>query len=567
MSGNTILLNDPTRNWAFTTNYINGTYGNGIIIDASGVINSNLITFRTNGNARVTISDASFSVQNNLVVSGNTSLQSLRSTTRVVSGNLITSNINVSLANPVRPDVSYNYSVINLANTFTDLSNNYSGNAYNGQIGYLLSTNSLYSYQGFSPTGSWSQLYNYVPQKMLITYTGNALTNVYLDVNSGLNYRWVSWTNTTPPTIGNPGGTNVTASAITITQLSNIPGYNNIDFLIVGGGGGGGCGWQGGGGGAGGMISSTASLGISGGYGLNPGPFTATSLGSYNVGVGGGGPGAVYGPPTAFRSYSGGSSYITFPGYTSYTSPIQNSVGNFVQSQPFLIPTTFTWTTGPCSNYVVPSNTTALTAFGGGGGSGELGNTPYTIPPSVSPQPGGCGGAGSHGGSVPYENGVSPYPYQTYMQGFGGGNGFSGYQTSPSAGYVGPFIGGGGGGAGTPGMDASAISTTNGTGGNGGSGLANTITGSAIVYAGGGGGSCRSNITTPVAGSGGSGGGGNGVSVSGSTYPGSNASGYGCGGGAGSSQSASGTTAVPSGPAGQVGGNGSGGIVIIRWII
>jgi hypothetical protein len=560
MSGNTILLNDPTRNWAFTTNYINGTYGNGIIIDASGSINSNLVTFRTNGNVRATISDASFSVQNNLVVSGNTSLQSLRSTSRIVTGNLITSNINVSLANPIRPDVSYNYSVINLANTFTDLSNNYSGNAYTGQIGYLLSTNSLYAYQGFAPTGSWTQLYNYVPQKMLVTYTGNSLTGTYFDPSgSGINYRWVAWTNTTTPTYGSVGGTSVTPSAITITQLSNIPGYNNIDFLIVGGGGGGGCGWQGGGGGGGGVISSTASLGISGGYGLNPGPFTATSLASYNVGVGGGGPGARYSTP-AYRSYNGGSSYITFPGYTSYTSPIQNSVGSYVQSQTFLVPTEYTWPPVPCSNYSVPTNATALTAFGGGGGSSELDTASPALTGGLSAQqPGGCGGGGSHGGSVPYENGVSPYPYQTYTQGFGGGNGFSGYQTSPSVGYVGPFIGGGGGGAGTPGMTASATSTSAGTGGNGGSGLVNIITGSLTTFAGGGGGACRANITTPVAGSGGSGGGGNGGSVSGATTSGSPATGYGSGGGGGSSN--------VGGGAGQVGGNGSGGIVIIRWII
>ena len=62
-----IQLNDPTKNWSITANYMNGTYGNGIILDASGVTNVFGINFRTNGNIRVQITDSSTNVLNNLV--------------------------------------------------------------------------------------------------------------------------------------------------------------------------------------------------------------------------------------------------------------------------------------------------------------------------------------------------------------------------------------------------------------------------------------------------------------------------------------------------------------------
>jgi hypothetical protein len=61
-------INDPNRLTSFTANYMNGTYGNGIILDASGAIpNTFAINFRTNGNIRVQITDASSIVLNNLV--------------------------------------------------------------------------------------------------------------------------------------------------------------------------------------------------------------------------------------------------------------------------------------------------------------------------------------------------------------------------------------------------------------------------------------------------------------------------------------------------------------------
>jgi hypothetical protein len=124
------------------------------------------------------------------------------------------------------------------------------------------------------------------------------------------------------------------------------------------------------------------------------------------------------------------------------------------------------------------SYTSAGGGYGGGGaggpgtvgGSGGSGGGGATIAPSTS-QPGGSGNTPS----------VSP------AQGNNGGASASG------------LGGGGGGGANAVGSNGSGSS-----GGNGGNGTSNSITGSAITYAGGGGGG-----TVPSgAGSGGSGGGG-----------------------------------------------------------
>ena len=130
------------------------------------------------------------------------------------------------------------------------------------------------------------------------------------------------------------------------------------------------------------------------------------------------------------------------------------------------------------------SYTSAGGGFGGGGDGG----------------PGNAGGSGGSGG------GGATISSGTVSQPGGSGNTPS---TSPSQGNNGGASsnsgigGGGGGGAGSLGSNASGDN-----GGAGGSGISNSITGSAITYAGGGGGG-----TVPSgAGSGGSGGGGS-VSV------------------------------------------------------
>ncbi len=149
-------------------------------------------------------------------------------------------------------------------------------------------------------------------------------------------------------------------------------------------------------------------------------------------------------------------------------------------------------------------------------------------------------GAGAGGGSGGGGAGVF-----TSSTGAGGGN-YGGY--SPVEGYDGGaaignrYGGGAGGGAGGVGAPAntSGVANPGGNGGVGGVGLSNSITGSAVFYAGGGGG-CGGGGGS--AGAGGNGGGGAGTHVDGTANTG--------GGGGG-------------GEGGANGGAGGSGIVIIR---
>ena len=115
------------------------------------------------------------------------------------------------------------------------------------------------------------------------------------------------------------------------------------------------------------------------------------------------------------------------------------------------------------------SGITTITAIGGGGGGRDGSSTT-----------GGSGGGEGNSGT-----GSSGTSGQGNKGGDASGN------PTPA--------GGGGGGAGAAGQDASPD-----TGGNGGNGLSNSITGSAVTYAGGGGGTSENG----TAGSGGTGGGG-----------------------------------------------------------
>ena len=126
------------------------------------------------------------------------------------------------------------------------------------------------------------------------------------------------------------------------------------------------------------------------------------------------------------------------------------------------------------------SSITTITAIGGGEG-GNHGN-------GADGFDGGSGGGAGANGS---DGTTKPGGSATAGQGFDGG-------TSNNDNY-----GAGGGGA-------SAVGS-NGGPGNGGAGLSNSITGSAVTYAGGGGGGHRS--SSGSAGNGGSGGGGNGTAM------------------------------------------------------
>jgi hypothetical protein len=161
---------------------------------------------------------------------------------------------------------------------------------------------------------------------------------------------------------------------------------------------------------------------------------------------------------------------------------------------------------------------TTVTAVGGGMGAD---NSNYAAI-------GGSGGGGADNGTT-YQAGYAG----TAGQGNAGGDGLG-----PGGGTA----GGGGGGKGAVGTDAyTAGPAPSVLAGPGGNGTADSITGSAVTYAGGGGGGSN---YVPAVGTGGSGGGG-----SGDKTPGTD--GLGGGGGA-------------EGPAAGGGGDGGDGIVIIR---
>jgi hypothetical protein len=169
------------------------------------------------------------------------------------------------------------------------------------------------------------------------------------------------------------------------------------------------------------------------------------------------------------------------------------------------------------------STFSSITSTAGGGAVARSSPTPVG--------PGGSGGGGS--GLAAYPGGTGNTPPTSPPQGNDGGDGSSGTKRS----------GGGGGGAAGDGGDA--LSATYAVGGVGSS---NSITGSAIFYAGGGGGNGDPGGPAP-SGLGGNGGGGNGGPSTNGTAGADNTGGGG-GGGAGSCSN------------GAAGGSG---IVIIRY--
>jgi hypothetical protein len=164
-----------------------------------------------------------------------------------------------------------------------------------------------------------------------------------------------------------------------------------------------------------------------------------------------------------------------------------------------------------------------ITSNGGGGGSYQTGPT------------GGGSGGGAGCGSNPGSYTGGTRSTTPTIQGYNGGD------SGPRNGSGYPC--GGGGGAGAAGQDY--VSGTQA--GNGGVGLSNSITGSAVFYAGGGGGAVINNYTAGTGGNGGGGNGGNG------TTTGTNGADNTGGGGGG----------APNTP--TTGNNGGSGVVILRY--
>jgi len=288
------------------------------------------------------------------------------------------------------------------------------------------------------------------------------------------------------------------------------------------------------------------------------------------------------------RRYAGGTVNKYFDGYMGDVYLIdgqQLTPSNFGKTNPLTgswIPKKYAGTYGTNGFYLSMNQTVEaygadyLVVAGGGGGGGRYysggggaggyltGTTNLAIGSTYTVTVG-AGGSGGAGDSVAGSNGQnSVFSNLTAIGGGGGGSynsaartglvggsggGNSGYDTGAggagtsgqgNAGGSGATYGaGGGGGAGAIGSNGTTLH-----GGNGGVGLSNSITGTAIFYAGGGGGSAHDGTL----GSGGNGGGGNGAQSGVAPTAGT----ANTGGGGGGSHNVN--------PA----GNGGSGIVILR---
>jgi len=140
------------------------------------------------------------------------------------------------------------------------------------------------------------------------------------------------------------------------------------------------------------------------------------------------------------------------------------------------------WGNSGTNSLLSGTGITTITSTGGGGGGAA----------GVEGRDGGSGGGAYSGQAI----GSGNTPSTTPSQGNDGGSSSSGS----------PHYGSGGGG----GSSAVGANGANSGGGNGGAGTSNSITGSAVTYAGGGGGGVYN--STSAIGTGGAGGGGNGGS-------------------------------------------------------
>jgi len=153
-----------------------------------------------------------------------------------------------------------------------------------------------------------------------------------------------------------------------------------------------------------------------------------------------------------------------------------------------------------------PSTYTITVGAGGTGassGQGTDGSNSVLSGTGISTVTAIGGGAGGTGDSIINGNNGGSGGGATYISSAGSGTVGQGNDGGAGAGNSAEYGCGGGGGAGSAGSNG-----TTGAGGNGGNGLSNSITGSAVTYAGGGGGAI--NDVPGGGGSGGTGGGGDG---------------------------------------------------------
>jgi len=167
---------------------------------------------------------------------------------------------------------------------------------------------------------------------------------------------------------------------------------------------------------------------------------------------------------------------------------------------------------------VIPSGTLTVTvgagSVGGATAGGATGGNPSTLGQVIG-LPGGVADFSSSSGTYTVAGGTgggsrlastSNPPLLSGVQGFSGGQGFTG-MGSPAL--------GGGGGAGGVGGNAPSLTV----GGTGGAGAANSITGSSVTYSAGGGGFGSTTVGSPTgAGAANTGNGGGGTNAGGSGF-------------------------------------------------
>jgi len=210
---------------------------------------------------------------------------------------------------------------------------------------------------------------------------------------------------------------------------------------------------------------------------------------------------------------------------------------------------------------------------GGGAAGGALYNSAYTVTPgaNITVTVGAGGTNDAAGGNSVFGTITSTGGGRGATTGTAAGNGGSGgggqaanggnYGGTPGTGISGQGHNGGlgysdgasysdGGGGGGAGAAGGSVTTSGTAAGSGGIGLSNSITGSAVYYAGGGGGGGDYRQTYATGGPGGSGGGGAGANAHYGTGTSGSANTGGGGGGGGY---------------GGTGGSGGSGIVIVAW--
>ena len=318
---------------------------------------------------------------------------------------------------------------------------------------------------------------------------GQAATFVFVDATEGwINVQNAEDTETGKTFVTATGGTISTVctnfkvhtftgpGTFCVSQISDVPANNEIDYLVVAGGGGGGSTIGGGGGGGGGFRYSSGtytSPSCAPGHPLTAAcGVTLTATGGFPITVGAGGAPGIPGPST-----SGGNSIAALPTpITSAGGGTQNTAGGSGGGGSHRSNNTYAGNTPPVSPpQGNPGGQSPLPeGFAGSGGGGAISTGGNCAIPSVS---GGTGGNGGDGAGLSAFFGTSGVPCGSfyYFSGGAGGGGYGGGPAPTKAGGTGGKGGGGVGGEANTGNSPSqgtpgGTGTANSGGGGGGEG-------------------------------------------------------------------------------------------------